>query len=79
MVAHQGAWSSVSVKHTHNTFLCGQPRQPGARREYVSTERVSACLFQAYRPCPALIASGGTYKRKGQDIDEVLFGSNAKN
>mmetsp|Transcript_15615 Transcript_15615/g.27677 ORF Transcript_15615/g.27677 Transcript_15615/m.27677 type:complete len:133 (-) Transcript_15615:135-533(-) len=30
--------------------------------------------IKAYRPCPALTASGGKYKRKGQITDEMLFG-----
>lgn len=31
--------------------------------------------IRAYRPCPELIARGGTYTKAGQDIDEVLFGN----
>mmetsp|Transcript_34274 Transcript_34274/g.97147 ORF Transcript_34274/g.97147 Transcript_34274/m.97147 type:complete len:140 (+) Transcript_34274:111-530(+) len=34
--------------------------------------------IKAYRPCPALTASGGKYKRKGQITDEMLFGKGKK-
>ncbi|KAH9607825.1 hypothetical protein KSS87_016406 [Heliosperma pusillum] len=30
--------------------------------------------IKAYRPCPAFLASGGSYKRRGQSLDEVAFG-----
>ncbi|KAK9668415.1 hypothetical protein RND81_13G059100 [Saponaria officinalis] len=30
--------------------------------------------IKAYRPCPGFLASGGSYKRRGQSMDEVAFG-----
>ncbi|KAL9260343.1 hypothetical protein AKJ16_DCAP09634 [Drosera capensis] len=30
--------------------------------------------IKAYRPCPGLVASGGSYKRQGQSMDEVVSG-----
>ena len=30
--------------------------------------------IKVYRPCPAWTAAGGTYQRKGQITDEMLFG-----
>ncbi|XVF12945.1 hypothetical protein REPUB_Repub08aG0163900 [Reevesia pubescens] len=30
--------------------------------------------IKAYRPCPALVASGGRYMRRGQSMDEVASG-----
>lgn len=30
--------------------------------------------IKAYRPCPAFVASGGRYRRQGQNMDEVAFG-----
>jgi hypothetical protein len=35
--------------------------------------------IKAYRPCPGLIESGGTYTRKGQDVDSILWGENGRN
>ena len=34
--------------------------------------------IKAYRPCPGLIESGGTYTRKGQDVDSILWGENGR-
>ncbi|KAI4315545.1 hypothetical protein L6164_028342 [Bauhinia variegata] len=31
--------------------------------------------IKAYRPCPGFVASGGRYRRQGQSMDEVAFGS----
>ncbi|XP_059444231.1 uncharacterized protein LOC132176121 [Corylus avellana] len=30
--------------------------------------------IKAYRPCPAFLASGGRYRRRGQSMDEVASG-----
>lgn len=30
--------------------------------------------IKAYRPCPGFLASGGRYRRRGQNMDEVAFG-----
>ncbi|BDA42935.1 hypothetical protein COCOBI_03-8280 [Coccomyxa sp. Obi] len=30
--------------------------------------------IKAYRPCPAFTQAGGSYTRKGQILDEMLFG-----
>ena len=30
--------------------------------------------IKAYRPCPGFVASGGRYRRRGQNMDEVAFG-----
>lgn len=30
--------------------------------------------IKAYRPCPAYLATGGRYKRRGQSMDEVASG-----
>ncbi|XP_020585253.1 uncharacterized protein LOC110027939 [Phalaenopsis equestris] len=30
--------------------------------------------IKAFRPCPGFVASGGSYKRYGQTLDEVAFG-----
>ncbi|XP_074265001.1 uncharacterized protein LOC141587415 [Silene latifolia] len=30
--------------------------------------------IKAYRPCPGFVASGGSYRRRGQSLDEVAFG-----
>ncbi|XP_042487840.1 uncharacterized protein LOC122068066 isoform X2 [Macadamia integrifolia] len=30
--------------------------------------------IKAYRPCPGYVASGGKYRRRGQNMDEVAFG-----
>lgn len=30
--------------------------------------------IKAYRPCPGFVASGGSYRRRGQSMDEVAFG-----
>lgn len=30
--------------------------------------------IKAFRPCPGFIASGGRYRRRGQNMDEVAFG-----
>ncbi|KAL9242939.1 hypothetical protein vseg_016894 [Gypsophila vaccaria] len=30
--------------------------------------------IKAYRPCPGFLASGGSYRRRGQSMDEVAFG-----
>ena len=85
----------VSVR-AHSTGGCSR-QQP-----HVLVLTIPAAFTaQAFRPCPALIESGGTYTkcvvarprlcwlplprfadkalppcRKGQDIDEVLFGKN---
>lgn len=32
--------------------------------------------IKAYRPCPNFIDRGGQYQRAGQDVDEILWGSN---
>lgn len=34
--------------------------------------------IKAYRPCPGLIQSGGTYTRKGQDVDSILWGEKGR-
>ena len=34
--------------------------------------------IKAYRPCPGLIESGGTYTREGQDVDSILWGENGR-
>ncbi|XP_043716040.1 uncharacterized protein LOC122664328 isoform X2 [Telopea speciosissima] len=31
--------------------------------------------IKAYRPCPGFVASGGRYRRRGQNMDEVASGS----
>jgi len=30
--------------------------------------------IKAYRPCPNFTKSGQTYKRKGQNLDKIMFG-----
>ncbi|XP_008783297.2 uncharacterized protein LOC103702585 [Phoenix dactylifera] len=30
--------------------------------------------IKAFRPCPGFVASGGRYRRRGQNMDEVAFG-----
>jgi hypothetical protein len=30
--------------------------------------------IKAYRPCPAFLATGGRYRRRGQSMDEVASG-----
>ncbi|KAJ4955538.1 hypothetical protein NE237_012321 [Protea cynaroides] len=30
--------------------------------------------IKAFRPCPGFLASGGRYRRRGQNMDEVAFG-----
>ncbi|KAK9926939.1 hypothetical protein M0R45_024146 [Rubus argutus] len=34
--------------------------------------------IKAYRPCPGFLESGGRYKRQGQSLDEVAFGSGGR-
>ncbi|KAK9121990.1 hypothetical protein Syun_019607 [Stephania yunnanensis] len=34
--------------------------------------------IKAFRPCPAFVASGGRYKRRGQSMDEVAGGRAGK-
>ncbi|TYH97874.1 hypothetical protein ES332_A12G271100v1 [Gossypium tomentosum] len=34
--------------------------------------------IKAYRPCPAFVASGGRYTRRGQSMDEVASGGGGR-
>ncbi|KAL7111844.1 hypothetical protein ACP275_05G115100 [Erythranthe tilingii] len=34
--------------------------------------------IKAYRPCPAYVASGGRYRRRGQSMDEVISGNGGR-
>ncbi|EYU26418.1 hypothetical protein ABFS82_05G112200 [Erythranthe guttata] len=34
--------------------------------------------IKAYRPCPAYVASGGRYRRRGQSMDEVISGNGVR-